>query len=140
MQIPQGDWICDLCKEIGNSGRYLRCPLCQEIGGAMKKSILTCETTTFTYINPSFNEFLKKCQKFNENNNPPRFEEENPLPFDIWAHVTCVLWMPETYFQDKINYATIRGIENIDNKKFESFCHVCQMSSKRYYFNLSFFI
>lgn len=134
MQIPHGDWICDLCKEIGPSGKFLKCPLCQQIGGAMKRTSLTCETTFFANINPSFHDFLRKCQKNrnikSEGKNGMIFNDNNPTPFDVWAHLTCVLWLPETYFQDKMSYTIIKGIENIDQKKYETLCNVCQVASK----------
>jgi len=133
--IPHGDWICDLCKDIGQAGKYLRCPLCQEIGGAMKKSVLTCESQLFINLNPSFHEFLKKCQKTSMKSKPLNLFDENqePTPFEVWTHVTCVLWLPETYFVDKLTYSNVRGLENIDTKKFDAFCVICQSASNYIY-------
>ena len=109
----------------------------RKIFGAMKKSILTCETQLFVNNNPSFHEYLKKCQRFNHNHNITAEnaehvaynDEHEPTPFDVWAHVTCVLWLPETYFQDKLTYTIVRGLDNIDIKKFECICFICQSAS-----------
>lgn len=50
---------------------------------------------------------------------------EEPLSQMVWTHLTCVLWLPETYFMDRLTYSNIKGLENIDSKKFESICGIC---------------
>ena len=142
--IPHGDWICDLCKEIGQAGKFLRCPLCQEIGGAMKKSVLNCETQLFANLNPFYHEYLRKCQKNNflqlKSDMINLDENHEVTSFDVWVHLTCVLWLPETYFQDKQTYSNVRGLENIDPKKFDAFCVICQTSSIHIFFFLTLYI
>lgn len=58
-----------------------------------------------------------------------QYEETDPTPFEVWVHITCALWLPETYFQDKLTYFMVRGLENIDTKKFSMFCQICQTES-----------
>lgn len=44
-------------------------------------------------------------------------EEElknEPKPFFVWCHVSCALWTPECFFDDKNYYSNIKGLENID--------------------------
>ena len=144
--IPHGDWICDLCKEIGQTGKFLRCPLCQEIGGAMKKSVLNCETQLFANLNPFYHDYLRKCQKNHSlqlKTDMANLEENQEVTsIDVWVHLTCVLWLPETYFQDKQTYSNVRGLENIDPKKFDAFCVICQSSSifKKFFFFIFFIL
>lgn len=148
--LPTEDWICDLCLEFGASGQYLKCPLCQQRGGALKKSQLTSETNLFLKLNPNYHQILsqskmKKPEKKRGNNKYDDlyydfqqikkidYAPENiiePKITNVWAHVTCTLWIPETYFLDKINYNKVKGIENIDPKKFSSICCICNSSSK----------
>lgn len=36
-QIPEGNWICDLCKHFGPAGRFVRCALCTRRGGCLRR-------------------------------------------------------------------------------------------------------
>lgn len=36
-QVPEGDWICQVCLVFGPKGKYLDCALCSCKGGAMKR-------------------------------------------------------------------------------------------------------
>lgn len=65
---------------------------------------------------------IKKIDYISENIVEPKIT-------NVWAHVTCTLWIPETYFLDKVNYTKIKGIENIDSKKFSAVCCVCNTAS-----------
>lgn len=58
VNIPKGDWICDLCLNFGPEGKYLRCPLCTKRGGALKPTVLWADTYYFANLNPEFHEFL----------------------------------------------------------------------------------
>lgn len=57
--IPEGDWICDVCLNFEENGKYLRCPLCDKRGGAMKPSHLRADTDLFENLNPGYDAFLK---------------------------------------------------------------------------------
>lgn len=29
--------------------------------------------------------------------------EEEPCPYNLWCHISCIYWIPELYFEDEIN-------------------------------------
>ena len=37
-ELPEEDWICELCIQFGEKGKNMRCPCCTRRGGAMKPS------------------------------------------------------------------------------------------------------
>ncbi|KAL4442844.1 hypothetical protein ABPG74_010733 [Tetrahymena malaccensis] len=56
-------------------------------------------------------------------------EEElknEPKPYFVWCHITCTLWTPECFFDDKNYYTNIKGIENIDKQRFKLECSICK--------------
>lgn len=57
--LPEDDWICDLCINFGSSGKYVRCPLCDKRGGAMKPSPTKVDTDLFVYTNPGYHSFIR---------------------------------------------------------------------------------
>lgn len=63
VDIPSGDWICELCLNFGPEGRYLRCPLCTKRGGALKPTVLWADTQYFANLNPDYHEFLSRYCK-----------------------------------------------------------------------------
>ena len=60
-KIPQEDWICDLCKEFGVAGKYMRCPLCSNRSGALKPTVVPLTTEMFQHTNPEFHKYLVYC-------------------------------------------------------------------------------
>ncbi len=96
--VISGEWTCDLCSQLGENGKHLRCPCCPVRGGAMKKSVLKSNTTIFKDTNPSFHNFLH-----------PTSDHEEPKPQDIWVHITCALFIPSLYFKDSKNVNQIAG-------------------------------
>lgn len=40
------------------------------------------------------------------------------MPYLIWAHITCIIWIPEVYFEDRNSYNIIKGLDSIDKKRF----------------------
>lgn len=53
-KIPENDWFCDVCVNFGEKGKYLRCPLCTNKGGAMKETTLFSNDKFFQKVNPSY--------------------------------------------------------------------------------------
>jgi len=65
-----------------------------------------------------------------------KFSEEElknePKPYVMWCHVSCALWTPECFFDDKNFYSNVKGIENIDKQRFKLECSVCHQKSKKH--------
>lgn len=51
------EFECDACREFGDEGRYLRCPLCPIEGGAMRPTQLPINCSLFEKKNPQFYQF-----------------------------------------------------------------------------------
>lgn len=73
VEIPNNEWICHLCSEFKEYGRYMKCCLCTRRGGVM------CPTTS-----PASSDFLKKHnQHFREKatrRGKATAAEEGPCP------------------------------------------------------------
>ena len=76
--IPKEDWICDVCINFAVYGKYLRCPLCDKRGGAMKPTVTKADMDIFEYLNPSYHEFLRSYIKQGGYRNTP---DKKPLTF-----------------------------------------------------------
>ncbi|EGR28743.1 PHD-finger family protein, putative [Ichthyophthirius multifiliis] len=50
-----------------------------------------------------------------------------PKPNYVWCHISCTLWTPECYFDDRNYYNFVKGIENIDKSRFKLLCKVCKL-------------
>jgi len=81
---------------------------------------------------------------FFQRNNLYVSEEElsdEPKPNYIWIHISCVQFIPELHFGDKIQMTNIlgkffrkqiyylKGLENIDKSRFGMECDVCKDKS-----------
>lgn len=63
-----------------------------------------------------------------DNNNTSSNVVAEPEPHFVWVHVTCALWTPECYFDDKNYYSNVKGIENIDKQRYKLECSICKTS------------
>lgn len=54
-------------------------------------------------------------------------------------HITCVLFTPETFFDENMDTPSIKGIENIEKDKFTLQCQICKTSSKILHFFIYFY-
>lgn len=70
--IPKGDWVCNVCLNFGQHGKYLRCPLCDKRGGALKPSNLRADCDLFEHLNPNYHAFLKSYVSENFIKNAPQ--------------------------------------------------------------------
>jgi PHD-like zinc-binding domain len=52
-----------------------------------------------------------------------------PLPKMIWIHISCGLWTPEIYLEEKKTGIVIKGVENIDPKRYAQICSICKTKS-----------
>lgn len=58
-EIPEGNWICDLCKAFGPKGQYLPCPFCTKRGGAMRKTHIYSFDDYWKNLNSEYYEQMK---------------------------------------------------------------------------------
>lgn len=56
-QIPEGNWICDLCKYHGPEGRLVRCALCTRRGGCLRRTYLPANDEFWKLRNKAYWEF-----------------------------------------------------------------------------------
>jgi hypothetical protein len=61
--IPEGDWICDLCIKFGVKGKYVRCPLCDCRGGILRRSKIKSINSFFLRHNKDYYNFSSSRQK-----------------------------------------------------------------------------
>lgn len=47
----------------------------------------------------------------------------------VWIHLSCGLWTPEVFLEEKKNVINIKGVENIDKKRFNLSCSICKTKS-----------
>ncbi|CAK84590.1 unnamed protein product (macronuclear) [Paramecium tetraurelia] len=121
-------WVCDLCLNFGSQGKFLKCPLCPKLGGAMRETTLAMKDSIFEQSNPSYHTYAMNY-KIDRQKPPPDGEEtynfmvlqysldtlmgEPPKSEKIWAHVSCMLWLDF-------------DLRNIDKKKFNYLCSICK--------------
>jgi len=43
---------------------------------------------------------------------------EEPFPYQLWCHLTCVYWLPELYFDDLDTCETVKGIIFLNKRRF----------------------
>ncbi|KAL4493484.1 hypothetical protein ABPG72_007492 [Tetrahymena utriculariae] len=53
-------------------------------------------------------------------------QKYEPKSKHIWIHLTCALWIQECYFEERSSLNMIRGLENIDKKRFLLTCLICK--------------
>ena len=56
---------------------------------------------------------------------------EEPHITKIWIHLSCGLWTPEVFLEEKKSAINIRGVENIDKKRFNLTCCICKAKSSQ---------
>lgn len=52
--LPETEWICDLCLNYKEQGKYMKCLFCPRRGGAMKPTIYDYNNPLVCQLNPSF--------------------------------------------------------------------------------------
>lgn len=58
LQIPEGNWICDLCKYYGPNGRFMRCALCTRRGGCLRRTNIEARSEYWKLRNPVYYEAM----------------------------------------------------------------------------------
>jgi bromodomain and PHD finger-containing protein 1 len=66
-ELPNQDWICDLCLEFKDRGRYMRCVMCTRRGGVMLET--DCQTSS-EFIKSVYPAMHVPKKKKNANRNP----------------------------------------------------------------------
>lgn len=72
-QIPEGNWICDLCKYYGANGRFMRCALCTRKGGCLRRTNIEARSDYWKQRNPAYYEAMISH---------PAIEREPPEPIE----------------------------------------------------------
>jgi hypothetical protein len=60
-EIPEGTWVCDLCKYHGPNGRFMKCALCTRRGGCLTTVNIQSNSEYWKTRNPSYYEFNKSA-------------------------------------------------------------------------------
>jgi len=103
----------------------------------MKPTAFPISECIFESYNLNFHDFQINCLnripeeiiKIEEDSNKMNFEEtkEEPIPKEIWVHLSCALWIPEIYFDESLKTNNIRGLNVIEDWRFSMSCGVCRM-------------
>ena len=72
-------------------------------------------------------ENIRKC--FYESNET---EDESNEMEEGWAHLTCALWLPETYVQDPFEMEPICGLDMIDKRRKKLSCEYCRTNGMNF--------
>lgn len=72
-EIPEGDFICDLCIQFGPRGKFLRCVFCSCRGGAMRPTYVPCSSCMFDRKNENFSLFIKSKEPEKEQFWPEKY-------------------------------------------------------------------
>jgi hypothetical protein len=62
-ELPNGDWVCDLCTSFKENGRYLSCVCCTRKGGAMRKTESHSGAAVWKTLKPTFWQFYNEKKK-----------------------------------------------------------------------------
>lgn len=103
-EVPEGDWICDLCKEIGRHAEAPPCALCMVRTGAMKPTIHSAYGSTF-----------------------PNYSDCQSVP-KVWVHVFCARQVPGITVSDPSHFSGI-DLSRIQPHRFKDHCEVCKTDS-----------
>mmetsp|Transcript_26592 Transcript_26592/g.47764 ORF Transcript_26592/g.47764 Transcript_26592/m.47764 type:complete len:448 (+) Transcript_26592:1472-2815(+) len=99
-EIPEGDWICDQCRELGRGAESPPCALCTVKAGAMKPTIHSANGSTF----PNYS----NCRKFSR----------------VWCHVFCARQLAGVNVSDHSHYSGI-DLSRIQPHRFKLECEAC---------------
>ena len=79
-QIPEGNWICDLCKYHGPSGRFMRCALCSRKGGCLRRINIPARSDFWKGRNGSYADYAgKKCVNVSPEEPPVMYQNGHAL-------------------------------------------------------------
>lgn len=53
-ELPESEWICELCHHYQEYGKYMKCALCTRRGGAMRETIYAYNNSLIKQHNPEF--------------------------------------------------------------------------------------
>lgn len=103
-EVPEGDWICDLCNELGEGAESPPCALCVVRGGAVKPTIHSAEGSTF----PNYS----NCTSLSK----------------VWCHVFCARQLAGVVVSDPTHFSGI-DLSRIHPSKFKLECEACETRS-----------
>ena len=82
---------------------------------------------------PEDNEEVPTAKAYVYDVNPNIYEKElvdEPSHKYIWAHMSCVHWIPEITFGNKETKYPIENLDKIDKKRFKMICSICMQKGK----------
>ena len=56
--VPDGNWVCELCLQFGPAGRFMRCAFCQRVGGCMLPTNLDSTDCRLEAVNSDYFRFM----------------------------------------------------------------------------------
>ena len=77
--VPSADWICDLCLQHKEKGRYMACPLCTRRGGAMAETDCPVSDQFLIGVNPELARFAKGNRKKAKNSKSSRLLQDSTV-------------------------------------------------------------
>ncbi|GJQ11327.1 hypothetical protein GpartN1_g3118.t1 [Galdieria partita] len=106
--IPEGDWFCSSCVAVG----------------ATNRNDLEVSTSSLGYHYSTSDELIPNpyrcilCPMIGGALKPTNVEGK-------WAHVSCAMWLPETYFENPESMEPIMGFEKVIAERWSLKCSVC---------------
>ena len=66
--VPEGNWVCELCKYYGPAGRSMMCSLCPRRGGCMRRIDIASTSECWRRLSPVYFNYMKqeKCESKQE--------------------------------------------------------------------------
>lgn len=149
-KFPAGNWVCDLCRKFGPSGRFVACPLCPIKGGVMRETQFKCTNSIFqksytTAIKNGEKKIWKCDQSELLGKNSVEINAKNYRDYlyynyyDIegstsqvkpiyseraWVHLSCALWLPEIGICDENEWK--------DSSKYIEFTGIESIDNRRF--------
>jgi Zn finger protein HypA/HybF involved in hydrogenase expression len=99
-EVPEGDWICDMCREFSSPMENPPCALCTVRVGAMKPTVHSAFGSTF----PNYS----SCQSVAK----------------VWVHVFCARQIVGVTVTDSAHFSGI-DLSRIAQTRFKIECEVC---------------
>jgi len=78
-QIPEGNWICDLCKHFGPSGRFIRCAFCTRRGGCLRRVNIPAASDFWKQRNSSYYEAAARHKGVSKDEPPELYNKGEAL-------------------------------------------------------------
>ena len=99
-EVPEGDFLCQRCMNILFNKKISKCKYCSDNTGAIVKT-------------PVVKQLNKRTGRMKKQKDP------------IWAHISCVNWLPEVWYNDDNDEEIISKLDG----QFKGLkCQICKQS------------